>query len=229
MALTTTTCFRIKPEAKQPVLEANQIYGELATGPKTTADKPYRIGIDATGVVVEVGGTVVVGPDAGDDAIVVHSKSSSSSGNSNCNAWLRVGDEVYFTKQFASFGAPAEFVGVDGECVALKPKSLSFEEVAGVVAVGVTSYQALVQYAQLKGGECVLILGGSSATGIFSILIAQKIGAHVTAATSSRNVALVKSLGVDEVIDIYTQRKWVDALVARLIDVVDVCGVESNS
>lgn len=235
---------RINPATKQPVLGEKQvrvrvhaaalnpadagiveIYGELATGSKPTVDRPYRIGFDASGVVVEIGGVKV---KDGADAAPIHGTTRNSTSTHLNNSRLHVGDEVYFMTPFTSFGTFAEFVDVDEAYVALKPTNLSFEEVAGIPAVGLTSYQALIQHAQLKRGERVLILGGSSATGIVGIQIAKKLGAHVTATTSSRNTAFVKSLGADDVVD-YTQRKWVDALAAHSIDVVYDCGVEPNS
>ena len=59
-------------------------------------------------------------------------------------------------------------------------------------------YQTL---ADLHRGQRILVLGGSGGVGTVGVQIARHIGAHVIATCSGRNVALVRSLGADEVID----------------------------
>ncbi|KAE8967967.1 hypothetical protein PR001_g27934 [Phytophthora rubi] len=85
---------------------------------------------------------------------------------------------------------------------------------------GQTSWQALVTYGKLQKGQRVLILGGSSGTGLFAIQIAKALDGEVVATCSHRNVELVKSLGADQVID-YTSYKWSDVLAEHSIDLVE--------
>ena len=67
-----------------------------------------------------------------------------------------------------------------------------------------TAWQALVEKAQLKRGQKVFIQAGSGGVGTFAIQLAKQLGATVATTTSTGNVALVKSLGADVVIDYKT-------------------------
>ncbi|KAE9131730.1 hypothetical protein PF007_g4012 [Phytophthora fragariae] len=147
-------------------------------------ENPYRVRHDLAGKVVEVGSDVKD---------------------------YQVGDEVYAMLWFDATGTFAEYLNVDTKRVALKPSNMSLNEAAGVPLAGQTSWQALVTYGKLQEGQRVLILGGSSGTGLFAIQIAKALDAEVVATCSHRNVELVKSLGADQVI-YYTSDKWSDVL-----------------
>jgi NADPH:quinone reductase-like Zn-dependent oxidoreductase len=85
--------------------------------------------------------------------------------------------------------------------VALKPGNLTMEEAASIPLVGLTAWQALIERANLKQGQRVLIHAGSGGVGTFAIQLAKHLGATVATTTSTANVDLVKSLGADVVID----------------------------
>jgi NADPH:quinone reductase-like Zn-dependent oxidoreductase len=115
------------------------------------------------------------------------------------------GDEVYARPDDLRIGTFAEFVTVKEASLALKPKNLTMEEAASVPLVGLTAWQALVEKAKLKKGQKVFIQAGSGGVGTFAIQLAKHLGATVATTTSTTNVALVKSLGADIVIDYKTQ------------------------
>src|SRR5437764_12708505 len=75
------------------------------------------------------------------------------------------------------------------------------EEAASIPLVGLTAWQALIEIAQLKKGQKVLIHAGSGGVGTFAIQLAKHVGATVATTTSTANVDLVKRLGADIVID----------------------------
>jgi alcohol dehydrogenase len=79
------------------------------------------------------------------------------------------------------------------------------EEAASIPLVGLTAWQALVERAQLKRGQKVFIQAGSGGVGTFAIQLAKHLGASVATTTSTANVALVKRLGADVVVDYKTQ------------------------
>src|SRR5699024_4435431 len=79
--------------------------------------------------------------------------------------------------------------------------NLSFEEAASIPLVGLTSWQCLVDFADIKQGDKVLIHAGAGGVGSFAIQLAKSFGAWVVTTCSTRNVEFVKSLGADKVID----------------------------
>ena len=85
--------------------------------------------------------------------------------------------------------------------MALKPKNLSMEEAASIPLVSLTAWQALVEKANLRKGQKILIHAGSGGVGTFAIQLAKHLGATVATTTSTANVDLVRSLGADVVID----------------------------
>jgi NADPH:quinone reductase-like Zn-dependent oxidoreductase len=117
---------------------------------------------------------------------------------------FKVGDKVYTRPDKDRIGTFAEFIAVDEKDVALKPKNLSMTEAASIPLVGLTSWQALIEIAQLKKGQKVFIQAGSGGVGTFAIQLAKYVGATVATTTSQKNYDLVKSLGADIVID-YTK------------------------
>ena len=143
---------------------------------------PYRLplvlGHDVAGVVVEVGRRV---------------------------QHFRPGDEVYARADDFRIGTFAEFVAVKEASLALRPKGLTMVEAASIPLVGLTAWQALVEKAKLRKGQKVFIQAGSGGVGTFAIQLAKHLGATVATTTSAGNVALVKSLGADVVIDYRTQ------------------------
>jgi NADPH:quinone reductase-like Zn-dependent oxidoreductase len=118
---------------------------------------------------------------------------------------FKLGDEVYARTDDFRIGTFAELVPVKEASLALKPKGLTMEEAASIPLVALTAWQALVEKANLKNGQKVFIQAGSGGVGSFAIQLAKHLGATVATTTSTSNVALVKSLGADVVIDYKTQ------------------------
>jgi NADPH:quinone reductase-like Zn-dependent oxidoreductase len=118
---------------------------------------------------------------------------------------FKAGDEVYARPDDFRIGTFAEFVPVKEASLALKPRNLTMEEAASIPLVALTAWQALVEKAKLKKGQKVFIQAGSGGVGTFAIQLAKHLGATVATTTSTANVALVKSLGADVVIDYKTQ------------------------
>ena len=129
---------------------------------------------------------------------------------------FKPGDEVYARPGRRGIGSFAERIVVDAAELALKPRSLSFEQAAALPLVGLIGWQALAEVAQVQPGQRVFIHAGSGGLGSFAIQLARHLGATVTATTSTRNLELVRSLGADRVID-YTRD---DVLQAAGQDVV---------
>jgi NADPH:quinone reductase-like Zn-dependent oxidoreductase len=114
---------------------------------------------------------------------------------------FRPGDEIYGDLAASGNGAFAEYIAVPEHAVALKPANLTFEQAAAVPMAAVTALQALRDGGKIRAGHKVLINGASGGVGTFAVQIAKSFGAEVTAVCSTRNVAMVRSLGADHIID----------------------------
>lgn len=143
---------------------------------------PFILGNDLAGTIVEVGSQIKN---------------------------FKVGDAVYAkTDQNGSF---AEYVTVKEASIALKPKNISMEQAASLPLVALTAWQALVELAQLKQGQKVLIHAGSGGVGTIAIQLAKQLGATVATTTSGKNISWVKELGADIIID-YKSTNFEDVL-----------------
>ncbi|PQZ67854.1 NADPH:quinone oxidoreductase [Achromobacter sp. MYb9] len=130
---------------------------------------------------------------------------------------FKPGDEVYARPDDDRIGTFAERIAVKASSVALKPGNLGMDEAASLPLVALTAWQALVETAQLKKGQRVFIQAGSGGVGTIAIQLAKHLGAFVATTTSTANVAWVKALGADVVID-YKRQDF--ATVLRDYDVV---------
>lgn len=119
---------------------------------------------------------------------------------------FKPGDAVYARPHDGQIGAFAHRILVKKGDLALKPANLSMAEAASIPLVGLTAWQVLVERAQIKPGQKVLIHAGSGGVGTFAIQLAKHLGATVATTASATNAALVKELGADMVIDYRTQK-----------------------
>ena len=114
---------------------------------------------------------------------------------------FKVSDEVYARPDTLRIGTFAELIAINEDAVAHKPKALSMEEAASIPLVALTAWQVLVERANLRKGQKVLIHAGSGGVGTIAIQLAKYLGAHVATTTSAANADWVKRLGADVVID----------------------------
>ena len=114
-----------------------------------------------------------------------------------------VGDEVL---SMGAAGGFCESMVANEFAVFKKPKSLSFEQAAGISITYFTSYYALKQRANLQAGETLLVLGAAGGVGTTAVEIGKLMGARVIAAASSdEKLELCRQLGADEVINYSTE------------------------
>jgi len=117
---------------------------------------------------------------------------------------LKVGDKV-FGYNDTRFGAHAEYmIMAENEAITTMPSNLSYEEAAPIAEGG---HYALcdIRAAKVKPGQQVLINGATGAIGSAAVQLVKYFGATVTAVCDTQNIALVKSLGADVVIDYHKQ------------------------
>jgi len=121
---------------------------------------------------------------------------------------FKPGDAVFGTCK----GAFAEYVCASESAVVVKPDNVTFEQAASVPIAALTALQGLRlgglgDKGQIQAKHKVLINGASGGVGTFAVQIAKSFGADVTGACSKRNVAMVRSIGADRVID-YVQQDF---------------------
>ena len=130
---------------------------------------------------------------------------------------VKVGDAVYALTDFWRDGTAAEYVAVRAADLAPKPQTLSYAQAAAVPLSALTAWQALFEHANLTAGQHVLIHGAAGGVGNYAVQLAHWRGAHVIGTASSGNLAFVRELGADEVID-YTKTSFEDVI--HNVDVV---------
>ena len=139
---------------------------------------------------------------------------------------LKKGDEVYGMPNFPGDGSYAEYCVAKASQFALKPKSISFNEAAGVPLAGLTAWAALFEYGKLQPGQKILIQGASGGVGSFALQFAKAKGAYVIAMASANNLDYLKQLGADEVIDY--QKQTFEDLVHDIDVVLEASPIRDN-
>ncbi len=177
----------------QPIIKENEVLVEIHAASVNQLDVkistgefklllPYKfpliLGHDVAGIITKVGSKV---------------------------SRFKVGDEVFARPADFKIGTFAEYIAVNENDVALKPKNITMEQAASFPLVALTVWQAFVEKAKLKKGQKVFIQAGSGGVGTIAIQLAKHLGATVATTTSADNFDLVKSLGADIVIDYKTQ------------------------
>lgn len=108
-----------------------------------------------------------------------------------------VGDEVYGMAGGigGNQGALAQYVVVDVDLLARKPSNLSMREAAALPLIFITAWEGLVDRANVRGAQKVLIHGGAGGVGHIAVQIAKARGAEVFATGSAHSRATIESLG----------------------------------
>lgn len=136
------------------------------------APRPYTVGSDFAGVVVQAG----EGAD------------------------LPPGTRV-FGGLMPNTGGYGEYVKARAAELARIPDGVTFEQAAALPVAGLTAWSAIVALGELKPGQRVLVQGAAGSVGHFAVQMARRIGAHVIGVASAAKAAFVRELGADEVLD----------------------------
>jgi NADPH:quinone reductase-like Zn-dependent oxidoreductase len=162
-------------------------------------DPPFVLGYDVSGVVEAVGFGVTL---------------------------FQPGDAVFGMLPYPhGGGAHAEYVTGPARAFVPKPPNLSHVEAAALPLAGLTAWQALVDTADIRAGQRVLVHAAAGGVGHLAVQIAKARGAVVIGTASPDHHDFVRGLGADEVID-YRTTDIAEAV--RDVDVVlDPLGGES--
>ena len=122
---------------------------------------------------------------------------------------LKVGQRVACLSGTGGFATHA--IAPAALCMPLPP-GFPAVDAAAFIMIYATSWHALIDRAQLKSGETVLVLGAAGGVGTAAIQIAKAAGARVIAAASTDDkCALCKSIGADATIN-YSQENLRDSI-----------------
>ncbi len=174
-------------QAPTPVPGPGEALVEVHAGAITFAELTWdetwttRDGRDRTPTIPshEVSGTVAgLGPGAGGGV-----------------GGVAPGDEVYGLIDFDRDGAAAQYVTLPAAHLAARPRSVSHTEAATLPLAALTGWQALVDHADLKPGERVLVTGGAGGVGVYAVQLAAILGGSVTATGRAGQREFVLGLG----------------------------------
>ena len=177
----------------QPIIKENEVLVEIHSASVNQLD--VKISTGEFKLLLPYKFPLILGHDVAGTITKVGSKISR----------FKVGDEVFARPADFKIGTFAEYIAVNENDVALKPKNITMEQAASFPLVALTVWQAFVEKAKLKKGQKVFIQAGSGGVGTIAIQLAKHLGATVATTTSADNFDLVKSLGADIVIDYKTQ------------------------
>ncbi len=119
---------------------------------------------------------------------------------------FKIGDKVFGFND-ANFGAHAEYMTMaEDQAITTMPALLTYEEAAPIAEGG---HYALgnIRAAKITSGQNILVNGATGAIGSAAVQLIKYFGASVTAVCDTKNLALVKSLGADTVVD-YTKQDF---------------------
>lgn len=201
-----------KDDIPVPEIKDNQVLVEMHATSINPIDWKLREGYLQEGVPFEF--PIILGWDAA-GVIKQVGKNVTS---------FQVGDEIFARPALTPNGTYAAYTAVDEKLLAMKPKNISFEEAAAVPLAGLTAWQCLVNFSEIKKGDRVLIHAGSGGVGSMAIQIAKSFGAYVASTASGKNETFLKELGVDQFIN-YKEEDFEDVLQDYDI-VVDTLGGE---
>jgi NADPH2:quinone reductase len=112
---------------------------------------------------------------------------------------VKPGDRVLIQIEYGGY---AQQVAVRALNCHVIPDAMSFTEAAAMGLTYMTAHFALVERANIKAGETVLVTGAAGGVGMASIQVAKALGATVLAAVSTPDkAAAAKAAGADHIID----------------------------
>jgi NADPH:quinone reductase-like Zn-dependent oxidoreductase len=142
-------------------------------------------------------------------------------------ARFKPGDEVFGMLSYPyGHGSHAEYVTAPARTFAHKPASIGHAEAGALPLVSLTAWQALVEYADVRPGQRVLIHAAAGGVGHVAVQIAKARGAYVIGTASAGKHEFLRGLGADETID-YRETDFAEAV--KDVDVVlDTIGGDTS-
>ncbi|MEV7343516.1 NADP-dependent oxidoreductase [Streptomyces sp. NPDC093544] len=141
---------------------------------------------------------------------------------------FKPGDEVFGMLPYPfGVGAHAEYVTGPARAFARKPSNVDHEQAGAIPLAALTAWQALVDTADVRPGQRVLIHAAAGGVGHLAVQIAKARGAYVIGTASAGKHDFLRELGVDEPID-YRETDFAEA-VSDVDVVLDTVGGDYRS
>ncbi|WP_461085755.1 NADP-dependent oxidoreductase [Streptomyces deserti] len=133
-------------------------------------------------------------------------------------ALFKPGDEVFGMLPYPfGHGSHAEYVTGPARAFTLKPAGIDHAQAGALPLVSLTAWQALVERAEVRPGQRVLIHAAAGGVGHVAVQIAKARGAYVIGTASAGKHEFLRSVGVDEPVD-YRETDFAEAV--KDVDVV---------
>ena len=116
---------------------------------------------------------------------------------------FKPGDEVFGITSTITGGTLQKTVVIDTKTSVVVPKPFdwSWEQAAALPLVWLTARTTIASVQSYVENKKVVVLGGSSSTGMYAVHLAKQRGWSVVASCSARNADFVRSMGADDIID----------------------------
>ena len=114
---------------------------------------------------------------------------------------FKPGDAVYGDISQYGFGAFAEYLCINEKAVVKKPENLSFEDAVALPHASLLALQAMRDIGKITNGQKVLINGAGGGFGTIATQLAKLHDCEITGVDADDKLDLLKSNGVDHVID----------------------------
>ncbi|PJN22607.1 NADP-dependent oxidoreductase [Kitasatospora sp. CB02891] len=135
------------------------------------------------------------------------------------------GDEVFGMLPYPhGVGSHADYVTGPARAFVRRPAGVDVVQAGALPLAALTAWQALVDTAQVKAGDRVLVHAAAGGVGHLAVQIAKARGAYVIGTAGAGKHDFLRGIGVDEPVD-YRSRDFAEAV--RDVDVVlDTVGGE---
>lgn len=110
---------------------------------------------------------------------------------------FEAGDRVVGFLPMTAPGAAAEYVLAPAAVLTVAPAAVPLTDVAALPATGLTAWQAVVEHADVRPGQRILIHGAGGAVGGFAVQLAVQAGATVVGTAGEGNADRVRGYGAE--------------------------------
>ena len=184
-------------EVQTPSPKAGELLVKVAAASVTTADWRFRSASFPSGFALA--GRLLLGVFRPRHQVLGMDFAGEVAALGGGVAGFRVGERVFGS---AARGAHAEYVTVPADgAITRTPPALSDAEAAAVPFGANCALSFLCDFAAVRPGQRVLVVGASGGVGVWGVQIARHLGAEVTGVASARNLELVRSLGAVRALD----------------------------